>query len=101
MFWCRSFYAGQLDSRIGGSDFRQSRVIAATLATSAAFLAKEPLARQTCFGRYREFISDLFPGAEAHWFRIPRSNRRYVLTFNYDRLFEMAFLDRSEASIAG
>lgn len=57
----QKLYAGQLDHQIGGSQFRQPRVLSATLATSAAFLAKEGMARQTGFGRYREFISDLSP----------------------------------------
>ena len=73
---------------------RQPRVISATLATCAAFLAKEASARETGFRAYREFLSDLFPNAETHWLRIPQSTRRHVLTFNYDRLFEMAFVDR-------
>ena len=61
----QKLYAGQLDAQIGGPYFRQAQVVSATLATCAAFLAKEPLARQTGFGRYREFISELFPGAVA------------------------------------
>jgi hypothetical protein len=90
----QKLYGGSLDEIIGGPYNRQPRVISATLATCAAFLAKEASARETGFRAYREFLSDLFPNAETHWLRVPQSTRRHVLTFNYDRLFEMAFVDR-------
>lgn len=90
----QKLYGGNLDEIIEGPLNRQPRVISATLATCASFLAKEASARETGFRAYREFLSDLFPNAETHWLRIPQSTRHHVLTFNYDRLFEMAFVDR-------
>ncbi|HEV3210584.1 MAG TPA: hypothetical protein VGY91_09995 [Chthoniobacterales bacterium] len=90
----QKLYGGNLDEIIGGPQNRHPRVISATLATCAAFLVKEASARATGFRAYREFLSDLFPNAETQWLRIPQSNRCHVLTFNYDRLFEMAFVDR-------
>ena len=76
-------------------------MVFATLATSAAFLVKEPAARQTGLRRYREFISDVFPGTETRWLWMPPTKSRHVLTFNYDRLFEIAFLDRFQISPYG
>jgi hypothetical protein len=78
----QKLYGGHFDQQIGGNQYRQPRVISATLATSAAFLAKEVSARQTGFKRYREFISDLFRGAESRWAWMPPTKDRHVLTFN-------------------
>lgn len=97
----QKLYGGHLDSQIGGNQNRHACVVSATLATVAAFLAKEPAARQTGLKQYREFISDLFPGAESRWPWLPPTKNRHVLTFNYDRLFEMAFLDRFQISPYG
>ena len=97
----QKLYGGHLDSQIGGNQNRHPCVVLATLATAAAFLAKEPAARQTGLKQYREFISDLFPGAESRWPWQPPTKNRHVLTFNYDRLFEMAFLDRFQISPYG
>jgi hypothetical protein len=69
-------------------------VKAATVAISAAFLERETKIRELGFARYRSFLYRLFPGAEANWFAIQRSNCPHVLTFNYDQAFEIAFLDR-------
>jgi hypothetical protein len=90
----QKLYDGKLDREIGGEQYRQQRALSAALATCAAFLAREVSARQTGFARYRELLWDLFPVADSHWLRIPQSARCHVLTFNYDRLFEMAFVDR-------
>jgi hypothetical protein len=90
----QKLYGGHLDQQIGGEQNRQAFVFSATLATSAALLAKEAAAKRTGFKRYREFISDLFPGAETRWPLMPPTKDRHVLTFNYDRMFEIAFLDR-------
>jgi hypothetical protein len=53
----QKLYGGHLDSQIGGNQNRHPCVVSATLATVAAFLAKEPAARQTGLKQYREFIS--------------------------------------------
>jgi hypothetical protein len=57
-------------------------------------LAKEKQVWDSGFARYRDFLYQLFPGAQTDWFAIQRSNRPHVLTFNYDQAFEIAFLDR-------
>lgn len=90
----QKLYGGQLNGRIGGNQNRHGLAVSATIATTAAFLVKEITARATGLKRYREFISDIFPGAETRWPWMPPTKNRHVLTFNYDRLFEIAFLDR-------
>jgi hypothetical protein len=98
----QKLYAGQLDGQIGAQNvdawtrngIRSRRVKAATSAISAAFLAKEKKVSELGFSRYRNFLYQLFPGAGSNWFAIQRSNCPHVLTFNYDRAFEIAFLDR-------
>jgi len=75
----QKLYDGKLDQEIGGPQYRQPRALSATLATCAAFLAREVTARQTGFARYRELLWDLFPIADSHW---PQSTRCHVLTFN-------------------
>jgi hypothetical protein len=55
---------------------------------------KEKQVWDSGFARYRDFLYQLFPGAQTDWFAIQRSNRPHVLTFNYDQAFEIAFLDR-------
>jgi hypothetical protein len=90
----QKLYGGQLDEQIGGNQFRHPSVQTATLAITAAFLAKEKQVWDSGFARYRDFLYQLFPGAQTDWFAIQRSNRPHVLTFNYDQAFEIAFLDR-------
>jgi hypothetical protein len=75
----QKLYGGHLDSRIGGSQNQHPYVVSATLATAAAFLAKEPAARQTGLKQFREFISDLFPCAKARWDWMPPQYLRQVL----------------------
>src|SRR5882762_6700821 len=90
----QQLYGGQLDPKIGGVYFRYPRAQTATLAITAAFLAKEKKVWEAGTARYRDFLYRLFPGAESNWFAIQRSNRPHVLTFNYDQAFEIAFLSR-------
>jgi len=63
----------------------------AKIATSAMFLAKEPKARETGLPRYRQFITEVFGGPPCEI--AVRETDCHVLTFNYDRLFEIAFLE--------
>jgi hypothetical protein len=58
----QKLYGGQFDREIGGSHFQQRRVLSATLATCAAFLAKEPSARQTGFRVTESFFQIFFLG---------------------------------------
>jgi hypothetical protein len=90
----QQLYGGQLDPQIGGVYFRHPRAQTATLAITAAFLAKGNKLWEVGFARYREFLYQLFPGAQSNWFAIQRSNSPHVLTFNYDQAFEAAFLER-------
>ena len=94
----QKLFGGTFDHVLGGRQNVFRRAASATLAASAALLEKEPSARKTGFRRYREFISDLFSGAETNWLAMPQPNHCHVLTFNYDRLFEIAFLDRFNIS---
>ena len=71
---------------------QQSRIYEAKVATAALFLTLEPHAKKTGLGRYSEFIKEILPVAE--WYTALRESDCRVLTFNYDRLFEMAFLKR-------
>src|SRR5580704_5799417 len=57
----QKLYDGKFDREIGGQQYRHPRVLSATLATCATFLALESSAPQTGFLRYRELLWDLFP----------------------------------------
>ena len=93
---------GRLDEALGidGLDIRQRNIQrslrerAAALSITANFVAKESTAVQTGLPRYQNLLADLFPGAESTWDLFANSDSIHVLTFNYDRLFELAFLDR-------
>jgi len=94
--------AGQLDHMIADKNvdawtrngIRRRRAKDATVAISAAFLSKEKIVRELGFGGYRDFLYQLFPGAQTSWLAVERSSCPHVLTFNYDQAFEMAFLSR-------
>ncbi len=94
--------SGQLDQEIGAQNLdlfsrnrvRRERVTKATIAISAAFFSKERRAQELGFGRYRNFLYQIFPGADSNWLSIPKTGVSHVLTFNYDQIFEKAFLDR-------
>ena len=73
---------------------RHERIQAAKLAVNAMFQFKEAAALHGGLKRYREFLFDLFPDASRHWFDTTSETNNRVLTFNYDRLFELAFHDR-------
>jgi hypothetical protein len=98
----QKLYSGHLDQQIEAQNvdpwtrngIRHRRAKTAAVAISAAFLAKEKNVRELGFGRYRDFLFKIFPGAEFNWLAIQRSNCPHVLTFNYDQAFEIAFLDR-------
>lgn len=72
---------------------RSQRVQAAKLAISALFHFKEAAAFDTGLKRYRDFLGDLFPVAGSEWNGMD-AHTCCVLTFNYDRVFEIAFQDR-------
>jgi hypothetical protein len=55
----QQLYGGQLDPQIGGVYFRHPRAQTATLAITAAFLAKGNKLWEVGFARYREFLYQL------------------------------------------
>jgi hypothetical protein len=66
-------------------------MVAAKTATNALFLAREEQARQTGLKRCRNFITRILGGPP--WKKALSDADCHVLTFNYDQLFEIAFLD--------
>jgi len=75
------------------SSRRLQRTRDAKIATYALFLSKESAAKRTGLAGYHNFLLKLCPGAE-HWSQRIRKANCHVLTFNYDRLFEMGVRDR-------
>jgi len=73
------------------------QIINAKIAVSTMFLNGEQKARETGLKRYEMFITSLFGGGK--WDEVMRSAPNcHVLTFNYDRLFEIAFLKYFQSS---
>jgi hypothetical protein len=70
---------------------RQEReqILDAKRATVALFLERETSARRSGLQGYREFLETIFEGNRDP--DVLRSTSRRVLSFNYDRLFEIAF----------
>ena len=66
------------------------QLLDAKIATSAMFLAREDKARQTGLRSYKTFITQILGGPP--WTEA-READCHVLTFNYDQLFEIAFLE--------
>ncbi len=64
------------------------RILDAKIATSAMFLARENKARQTGLRSYKSFITQILGGPP--WTKA-REAECHILSFNYDRLFEIAF----------
>jgi hypothetical protein len=64
------------------------QILDAKIATSAMFLSREDQARQTRLPSYKSFIAQILGGPP--W-TAAREADCCVLTFNYDRLFEIAF----------
>jgi hypothetical protein len=71
------------------------QILDAKIATLAMFLAREDAARKTRLPRYRDFITRILGGP--HW-TAARETDCCVLTFNYDRLLEIAFSESFPAS---
>jgi len=69
----------------------------AKIAVSTMFLNREQKARDTGLRSYERFIASLFGGGK--WDEVMRSAPDcHVLSFNYDRLFEIAFLKYFQSS---
>ena len=77
-----------------GSQERQNlcdkQIMGAKIAVSAMFLAREERARSQGLRSYERFIASIFGGEP--WQDGVKAANCHVLTFNYDRLFEIAFL---------
>jgi hypothetical protein len=69
------------------------QIYEARIATVALFLDLERKAKRTGLPRYAKFFDELF-GNSTDWTSASKKSRCDVLTFNYDRLFEIAFLIR-------
>jgi hypothetical protein len=70
---------------------RVRRILKAKIATAALFLELEQRANTETLDSYQNLILKMFPGS-GDWRHRFRSARCHLLTFNYDRLFEMALL---------
>jgi len=62
----------------------------AKIATTAMFVAKEDTTRQTGLPGYSRLVDSVFGGDP--WEKAVSESDCHVLSFNYDRLFEIAFL---------
>ena len=69
------------------------QILNAKIATAALFLDKESEARKTALKGYKEFLLPTVFGRDQRWQSAVNGSDCSVLTFNYDRLFEIAFLD--------
>lgn len=70
---------------------RNRRILSAKIATAALFLHLEQSAKAKVLDGYQRLILRLFPGSREWRQRFRNTNCR-LLTFNYDRLFELALL---------
>jgi len=69
----------------------QRQILAAKIATVALFLEREGKARKTGLQGYRDFLNIIFEGNRNQ--SVLKSTTSRVLSFNYERLFELAFAD--------
>ena len=69
------------------------QVCNARIATAALFMDLERKNKKIGLSRYDNFLTELF-GNSTDWAKASRNSNASVLTFNYDRLFEMAFINR-------
>ena len=71
----------------------QAEIFNAKIATSALFLDCENEARKTTLKGYKEYLLPAVFGRADCWQKAINDSDCCVFTFNYDRLFEIAFLD--------
>ena len=75
----------------------RKQITNAKIAVSTMFIAGEQKARETGLKSYERFIASLFGGGK--WDEVMKSAPNcHVLSFNYDRLFEIAFLKYFQSS---
>ena len=80
-------FAGSDPEHVKRVSIAAKRILDAKIATSAVFLARENNARQKGLGNYKSFINQIL--GEPRWEQARKADC-CVLTFNYDRLFEIA-----------
>ncbi len=73
--------------------FTNEQILNAKIAMAALFLDKEREARETTLEGYKESLLPDISGRGPRWQSAVNDSDCSVLTFNYDRLFEIAFLD--------
>ena len=86
------------NSSLAASQMRDRQIKEAKIATAAMLLAKEKAAKETGLKNYHDFALHLFPGGSS-WERRFLNADSHILTFNYDRLFELAIMDRAEPNL--
>ena len=69
------------------------QILNAKIATAALFLDKEEEARSKTLKGYKEYLLPSIFGQDQDWQCSVNNSDCCVFTFNYDRLFEIAFLD--------
>ncbi|HTV42696.1 MAG TPA: hypothetical protein VMF08_19185 [Candidatus Sulfotelmatobacter sp.] len=75
------------------SQSREGRIWQAKVAVAAFLLSREFGARQTGLDGYRNLLFEICPErGTGNWQQWLRKTKSSILTFNYDRLFEIAFL---------
>jgi hypothetical protein len=74
------------------------RILRAKVATAALFLEIEQTAQAQALESYQRLILTMFPGGGG-WEQSSRTTEFRLLSFNYDRLFEMALLRRFRIDI--
>jgi hypothetical protein len=82
------------EGKAGGQTMQQRShfVVAAKISVAALFLFLEPEAVRKGMPGYRKLLMRIFPDIPKVGFRrATQLSRHRVLTFNYDRLFELAF----------
>jgi hypothetical protein len=79
---------------------REERIWHAKLAMTALLLSREEKAWQSGLDGYHDLLLELCPGP-GNWEQRFRRSSCSVLTFNNDRLFEMAFLRRNGPDLYG
>jgi hypothetical protein len=83
--WSEGLHSAQLEKEA------DENILAAKIATVALFLEREEAAKRTGLTAYQDFLNLMFENNRSP--EALRSSPVRVLTFNYDRLFETAFIE--------
>ena len=81
------------DALIHREKLRHDRIHNAIVAISALFIHLEGKVTRQGLRRYQEFLNELFLEVNSTW-PSHQPNSCHVITFNYDRMFEVAFRER-------